>query len=248
MLKMPKFAKVLLFTVAFSLWVGSVNAQGPGFAGTQPYPVGDVDGDRDVDFDDLWVLAEQWLGEACLVEACEADLDGNSSVDTADFALLAQNWLQRTTTPVISEFMASNGSKPPPNRGRPGDLLDEDQDSSDWIEVYNPTDRPVDLTGWHLTDDANDLAKWEFPDGLWLDAGQFLIVFASGKDRAVAGSELHTNFQLDADNPEYLGLVERDGQTVAHEYAPRYPRQLSDISYGLRQYSRTLVAPGATAS
>jgi hypothetical protein len=237
---MPSYAKCLFFTVLLSFWVALADAQ--------PYPIGDLDGDRNVDFDDLRVVAEQWLGEACLVGDCEADLNGDSTVDAVDFALLAQNWLAQTNTPVISEFMASNGSKPPPNPPRTGDLLDEDQDSSDWIEIYNPTDRSFDLSGWHLTDDGSDLAKWEFPDGIWLEPGQFLIVFASGKNRAVAGSELHTNFQLDADNPEYLALVERDGRTIAHEYAPTYPHQLSDISYGLRQYSRTLVAPGATAS
>ena len=215
-------------------------------ANAQPYPVGDVDGDRDVDFQDLQVLADQWLDEACPVAECEGDLNGSSMVDSADFALLAQNWLVQTTTPVISEFMASNGSKPPPNPSGPGDLVDQDKDSSDWIEIYNPTDERFNISGWHLTDDRNDLTKWEFPDGIWLEPGQFLIVFASGKSRAVAGSELHTNFQLDADNPEYLALVESDGATIAHEYD--YPQQLTNISYGLRQSSKTLVASGDTAS
>ncbi len=215
-------------------------------ANAQPYPIGDLDGDRDVDLQDLQILADQWLDEACPVAECEADLNGSSIVDSADFALLAQNWLVQTTTPVISEFMASNGSKPPPNPSGPGDLLDEDQDSSDWIEIYNPTDDRFDISGWHLTDDRNDLTKWEFPDGIWLEPGGFLIVFASGKNRAVAGSELHTNFQLDADNPEYLALVKNDGATIAHEYD--YPQQLTNISYGLRQSSNALVASGDTAS
>jgi hypothetical protein len=231
-------SKINLLVVTVLFWAASVNAQ--------PYPVGDLDGDRDVDFEDLQVLASQWLDEACPVAECEADLNGSSTVDSADFALLAQNWLAQTTTPVISEFMASNGSRPPPNPPRVGDLLDEDKDSSDWIEIYNPTDGRFDISGWYLTDDRNILAKWEFPDGIWLDPGQFLIVFASGKNRAVAGSELHTNFQLDADNPEYLALVESDGATIAHEYD--YPQQLTNISYGLRQSSKTLIASGDTAS
>ena len=262
---MPKFIRVLLFRIAdcqlpienrkskinllavtVLFWAVLVNAQLAALAAGQPYPVGDVDGDRDVDFEDLQVLASQWLDEACPAAECEADLNGSSTVDSADFALLAQNWLVQTTTPVISEFMASNGSKPPPNPPGVGDLLDEDKDSSDWIEIYNPTDGRFDISGWHLTDDRNVLAKWEFPDGIWLEPGQFLIVFASGKNRAVAGSELHTNFQLDADNPEYLALVESDGATIAHEYD--YPTQLTNISYGLRQFAKTLIASGATAS
>ena len=51
---------------------------------------------------------------------------------------------------VISELMASNNSS----------LLDEDRDSSDWIELHNPTDQTVDLTDWTISDDADQLDKW----------------------------------------------------------------------------------------
>ena len=209
------------------------------------YPVGDLNADSTVDFKDLRILAEHWLLEICLVPGCEADLDGADGVNAVDLALLAQNWRSEGGSPVISEFMASNGSREPLGAG---ELLDEDDDSSDWIEIYNLTEGAVDLSGWYLTDDANELTQWELPDGVELEPGAFLVVFASGKNRAAAGSELHTNFRLNADDGSYLALVKRDGVTVAHEYAPACPRQLTDISYGLRQYSRTLIAPGATAS
>ncbi|MBN1854673.1 MAG: chitobiase/beta-hexosaminidase C-terminal domain-containing protein, partial [Pirellulales bacterium] len=60
-----------------------------------------------------------------------------------------------------------------------------------------------------------------------------MVVFASSKDGdpSIPASELHTNFNLDADGG-YLGLVMPDGETIVHEYAPVYPRQLTDISYG----------------
>jgi hypothetical protein len=109
---------------------------------------------------------------------------------------------------LISEFMASNEHT----------LLDQDGEPSDWIEIHNRDTRPVDLGGWFLTDEDNDLAKWQFPPTVLPSQG-YLIVFASGKDRATTGSELHTNFRLDSDG-EYLALVEPDGLTVAWEYAP----------------------------
>ncbi|MBN2594355.1 MAG: chitobiase/beta-hexosaminidase C-terminal domain-containing protein, partial [Sedimentisphaerales bacterium] len=148
------------------------------------------------------------------------------------------------TKPVISEFMASNGSSEPLDEG---ELLDEDGDSSDWIEIYNPTAEAVHLGGWYLTNDADNLEQWKFPDGVVLGSGQFLVVFASGKDRAAANAELHTNFQLNADG-EYLALVEPDGTTIAHEYGPEFPKQLSDVSYGLGQYATSLVPAGARIS
>ena len=118
--------------------------------------------------------------------------------------------------PLITEFLASNT----------GGLVDEDGDSSDWIEIYNDGDAGLSLNGWHLTDDAGDLAKWTFP-AVSLDSGQYLVVFASNKNRADAdGTELHTNFKLSADG-ENLALVESDGITVAFEYAPQFPSQSS---------------------
>ncbi|MGB2806405.1 MAG: chitobiase/beta-hexosaminidase C-terminal domain-containing protein, partial [Sedimentisphaerales bacterium] len=56
----------------------------------------------------------------------------------------------------------------------------------------------------------------------------------------------HTNFELNHTG-EYLALVAPDGNTVIHEY-DEYPRQLTDISYGLTQFATTLVPAGATAS
>src|SRR4030043_326276 len=109
---------------------------------------------------------------------------------------------------VISEFVARNDSKPPL---RNGDLLDEDGDPSDWIEIYNPTEEAINLDGWFLTDDANDMEKWEFP-AVEIARGGFLVVFASGKDRRDADGQLHTNFQLRAGGA-FLALIETDGLT-----------------------------------
>jgi len=147
---------------------------------------------------------------------------------------------------VISEFMASNKSKLPLEDG---ELLDEDGKSSDWIELYNPTDITIDLSGWYLTDTDANLAKWRIPQGVELEAGEFLVVFASGKDRRDPALPLHTNFKLDADaGRRYLALVAPDGFSVVHEYAPRYPDQLSNISYGMAHGATKLIEAGATAA
>ena len=127
-----------------------------------------------------------------------------------------------SAVPVITEFLASNDS----------DLMDEDGDRSDWTEIFNAGDTALDLSGWHLTDDASDLNQWAFPS-VSLDAGEFLIVFASLKDRSDPdGTELHTNFKLGAGG-EYLALVQPDGFTIAHEYVPGFPAQQTGVTYGL---------------
>ncbi len=121
-------------------------------------------------------------------------------------------------------------------------LADEDGDDSDWIELYMSSTAcfsSVDLTGWYLTDDPGDLTKWRFP-AVTLEPGGYLVVFASDKDRAVAGEELHTNFKLEAEG-EYLALVAADGVTIVDEFSPTLPEQLTDVSYGWAQQSTTLV-------
>ena len=102
----------------------------------------------------------------------------------------------------VHEFVAVNANS----------LLDEDRDSSDWIELYNGSDTDIDLAGWYLTDDASALSKWPFP-AVTLPAGRYLVVFASGKDRRRPESELHTNFKLDGDG-ECLGSAGIGGSPV----------------------------------
>ena len=124
-------------------------------------------------------------------------------------------------------------------------LTDENGDYSDWIEIYNNSSSTVNLAGWFLTDNSNDLTQWEFP-ATNLAAGGYLLVFASGKDRAISGDPLHANFSLKGSG-EYLGLVDPDGATVVSKYSPKFPSQYSDVSYGfgIDPMTSVLVAAGA---
>ncbi|MFO7656967.1 MAG: lamin tail domain-containing protein [Bacteroidales bacterium] len=119
----------------------------------------------------------------------------------------------------INEFLALNQTV----------LADEDTVYSDWIEIYNPTTETVSLLGWSLTDDILLPKKWIFP-GITLNPESYLVVFASGKNRIIAGSALHTNFKLSGDG-EYLALLNPSGEVVT-EFNPSFPPQQVDISYG----------------
>ena len=139
---------------------------------------------------------------------------------------------------VISEFLASNDSS----------IEDEDGSSSDWIELFNTNTLPVDIAGWHLTDSSTNLTAWTFPSPTVIAPNDFLIVFASEKNRAVAGAELHTDFALSR-NGEYLALIKPD-LSPATEFAPAFPEVQPDESYGfpMTRSETVLVAefdPGA---
>ena len=127
---------------------------------------------------------------------------------------------------VINEILASNDNG----------LLDEDGDSSDWIELYNPGDESINLEGWALYQSVTN--RWTFPQ-VTLAAGEYLVVFASGKDRRPSPatvtdgvSNLHTGFQLDRSG-EYLALEDDSGNLQPDGvFNPEYPIQRTDISYG----------------
>lgn len=103
-------------------------------------------------------------------------------------------------TVVINEFVSNNVST----------LQDEDGDYSDWIELYNTSNSPINLLNYRLSDDANYLNKWIFPELIILPHSH-LLVFASGKNRLNL-SELHTNFKISS-NGEDLYLSD-DVETV----------------------------------
>lgn len=93
-------------------------------------------------------------------------------------------------------------------------IFDEDGESQDWIELYNTTDSEVNLSGLYLSDDENDLTKWALPE-INLAAREFLIVYASGKDRRDPAGEIHTSFGLNDSEP--VILTEDDGETIVDQ-------------------------------
>jgi len=105
-------------------------------------------------------------------------------------------------------------------------LVDEDGDTPDWIEVRNTGAATIDLAQWRLSDGVD---SWTFPDEA-LSGGATRLVFASNKDRRIAGAPLHANFKLAA-NGENLTLFRPDG-TVADAFDP-IPALLEDEAYGV---------------
>ena len=120
----------------------------------------------------------------------------------------------RATHLLINEVVADNLST----------LKDENGVYADWIELYNPTDKAIELTGYYLSDSKNDLSKWKFPN-VRIDSGEYLIVFC---DKDMDPDNLHTNFSLNADK-ETIYLSDVD-ETVIDSIS--LENQQCDISYG----------------
>jgi len=137
----------------------------------------------------------------------------------------------------ISEFVARNRLS----------LEDGNRESSDWIELHNPSEAAVDLTGYGLSDDPTDPLKWMFPEVAIPPHGD-LIVFASDSEGSVdPEGGIHTSWRLDGDG-ESVVLTGPDGMTVVDAILD-YPAQCEDLAYG-RDIEGNLTflepTPGAT--
>ena len=121
----------------------------------------------------------------------------------------------------INEFVADNE----------GSHLSAAGVAADWIELYNDGASAVDLSGWGLTDSASRPYEWRFPDGTSIAPDGYLVVFADGTDVPLVNGELHASFSL-SKGGEYLGLFMPGNAVAVDAYAPLFPPQYKDTSYG----------------
>ena len=120
---------------------------------------------------------------------------------------------------VINEIMADNAST----------IADAEGEYEDWIELRNLTDAPVDLSGWHLSDEANNPNKWAFPAGTSISANGFLLVWADEDTTAASG--LHASFKLSKGGEE-LYLTDTDANLNVIRDSVIFTMQNTDQSYG----------------
>ena len=122
-------------------------------------------------------------------------------------------------TPVINELMASNSLA----------VFDDFFESDDWVEIYNPGGL-LDLAGYHISDDPNNLMKYTFPStdpgSTFMTPNDHLVVWM---DNDSAQGVLHANFKLSPED-EGVWLTAPDGVTVLDFIV--YPPQQTDLSYG----------------
>lgn len=128
--------------------------------------------------------------------------------------------------PLISELVAKNIQSFDDGNGR----------SSDWVELYNAGDESIDLAGWHLSDDPEEIDKWKFPE-VTVQPDEYLVVFASGNDLPNYVDQdgfIHTNFRLSSGGESVI-LARPDLSVVDRV---DFPQQYDDIAYGLDRTNR----------
>jgi uncharacterized protein YggL (DUF469 family) len=145
-----------------------------------------------------------------------------------------------TVSLFINEFMASNDFAFPGPQG----------DYPDWIEIYNAGTEDVNLGGYYLSDDLEEMKFMipdTYPDSVTVPAGGFILFYANDDS---AWSVLNTNFKLSGGG-ESVGLWDPTGNFID---SITYGEQIADTSYGRYEngtdnwYMMPNYTPGASNS
>ena len=117
---------------------------------------------------------------------------------------------------VINEICAKNTSFAAPDGG-----------FYDWIEIYNPSSKAVDLSGYGLSDKAGKPYKYIFPDNSIISGKQRLIIFCDSLNPQIDGYYTAA-FGLST-NGETITLTDSQGKTVD---TVTFGQMQTNISYG----------------
>ncbi len=85
---------------------------------------------------------------------------------------------------IITEVMSQNRTT----------IADANGEFNDYIEIYNEGSTTVNLDGYKLSDDIDNIGKWTFPE-VSIDPGQYLLIFASGAEYS-EGGDLQASFRI----------------------------------------------------
>lgn len=124
----------------------------------------------------------------------------------------------------LHEVLAENRTGPVDNHG----------EREPWIELYNSGTNDVDISGWALSDDYNNLSKWIFPQGTVINAGAYLVVWCDAEPDETTPGNYHTNFRLSPTNGSVVLSIQIDGKYQALDYL-NYKYLLAGYSYGNKQ-------------
>jgi gliding motility-associated-like protein len=96
---------------------------------------------------------------------------------------------------VINEYSCSNINGP----------TDAFGENEDWVELYNTGSTTVDLSGYYLSDNDNNLTKWQIPSGVTIAPNGYKMIFCSGRG-VISGNEIHPKFNLSQTENEWIIL------------------------------------------
>lgn len=148
---------------------------------------------------------------------------------------------------VDDQYIAENSIKLYISKVMASPRQPEDNKSSDeWVELYNASDKRIDLTDYGLSNDPTHPRKWQFPSGAYIAPGTYMKVALSSLDKSdVSLQQFHTNFGLNLSGEQELTVCTPDGGII--DRAPLI-NQRASVAYGrVEGKSGFFFLPGAKA-
>lgn len=117
----------------------------------------------------------------------------------------------------------------------------------DWLELYNASEDPVDLSTYHITNNPGNLEKFPLP-AKTLQPGEYLVIFLSKDTTNLQKSYDMLPFTISSDGEELL--LSKDGMVMDYITVPALD---VDVSYGRPESSTDCdllasVTPGSVNS
>lgn len=114
----------------------------------------------------------------------------------------------------------------------PGGFLDRIGEADPWVELYNHGVEPINLSGFHLSPDYDNLTLWDFPDGAVIAPGGHQIVWLDDESAENSADEWHAGFRLDTDGGSLALSVSVGGLAILVDHV-NYPQISGSQSFGL---------------
>ena len=97
------------------------------------------------------------------------------------------------------------------------------------MELYNAAAEAVNLSGFGLSDSLSRPRKWQFPEGSWIQPGEYKIIYLDDQPDLTTNTDFHTNFSLSRAGGETISFCDPTGRVL-----DRIPLKLlpTDQSYG----------------
>lgn len=158
---------------------------------TENIVTGDVNCDGEIDRTDLVKLRDYLVGKGT-VDADKwqnSDMNSDGVIDSFDLVEL-RKWIaesDRLAGLVINEVCTSNK----------GCYQDSFGATPDWVEIYNSSDKAIDLSGVGVSDGNKNRFKFAFPEGTVIPSDSYIIICCDDAVNQAEG-EYHASFKISA--------------------------------------------------
>jgi hypothetical protein len=145
----------------------------------------------------LSLVSIVFMASLVLADCPLGDLNRDCKVNLFDFASMAENWLDVEPnlpfgTVIINEIMTHSSDA-------------NGADLPDWIELYNTAGSTINISGWYLSDNDNDLTSvnaYQIPNGTTIPPYGY-VVFNE--------YQFGTKFKLSENGEEVFLCLQRNG-------------------------------------